>query len=389
MKLIKPFSIGIGILLLTLSVFSSVQANLPTSINGQAMPSLANMLEKSTPAVVNIATEGTQRVNRRVFNDPIFEHFFGGKVPSERKSRGTGSGVIIDAAKGYIVTNYHVIANAKKITVTLNDGRKSPANIIGADPRADLAVIKIKESKLTALPLGNSDRLRVGDFAVAIGNPYGLGQSVTSGIVSALGRSDLGIEEYEDFIQTDASINPGNSGGALVDLNGALIGINTAILGGDGGGNVGIGFAIPVNMMKNIVNQLISYGKVERGQLGVVVHDMDRKLAQALKAKDHLGAVVAEVIYGSPADLAGLQPGDIITHINGKKVKGANDVRNKVGAIRVGTRVNIQVLRKGNITTVTAVVGKNKASFNNIVPIQPRMRIPSSTSSMTAPFWDQ
>ena len=371
------------ILLLTFGLLNSAYANLPTSIDGQPLPSLANMLEKATPAVVNIATEGTRRTNKQVFNDPIFEHFFGGKIPSERRSRGTGSGVIIDTKKGHIVTNYHVVANAEKITVTLNDGRKLPATIVGTDPRADIAVIKVTESKLTALPLGNSDKLRVGDFAVAIGNPYGLGQSVTSGIVSALGRTDLGIEEYEDFIQTDASINPGNSGGALVNLNGELIGINTAILGGDGGGNVGIGFAIPVNMMKNIVHQLVNYGQVERGQLGVVVHDLDRKLAKALGAKDHHGAVIAEVIYGSPADLAGLQAGDIITHINGKKIRGANDVRNKVGTMRVGTRININALRKGIVKNVTAVVGKTQTSQNAIN--LPR-RDPRQNNS---PFWDQ
>ena len=360
---IRQLATLFGIILLAFGLFKSVQANLPASIDGKPLPSLANMLEKATPAVVNIATEGSRRSRSQRFNDPIFEHFFGGKVPSERKSRGTGSGVIINARKGHIVTNYHVVANATKITVTLNDGRKLPASIVGSDPRADIAVIKVKERGLIDLPLGNSDKLRVGDFAVAIGNPYGLGQSVTSGIVSALGRSDLGIEEYEDFIQTDASINPGNSGGALVDLNGRLIGINTAILGGDGGGNVGIGFAIPVNMMKNIVNQLVNYGQVERGQLGIIVHDLDRKLAKALGVRDHRGAVVAEVVYGSPADIAGMRAGDVITHINGKRIKTANDIRNKVGTMRVGTRVIIDLSRNGQSKNVTAVVGKTQASF--------------------------
>lgn len=374
----NPFAIGA--LLFTMALFSPVHANLPLSIEGKTLPSLANMLEKSTPAVVNIATEGRQRINQRVFNDPVLEHLFGDRVPRERKQKGTGSGVIIDAAKGHIVTNFHVIANAGKITVTLSDGRKLLASIIGGDPKADLAVIKVKGKGLVALPLGNSDKLRVGDFAVAIGNPYGLGQSVTSGIVSALGRSNLGIEDYEDFIQTDASINPGNSGGALVDLNGALIGINTAILGGDGGGNVGIGFAIPVNMMKNIVQQLINYGQVERGQLGVIVDDINRNSASVL------GAKIIRVIYGSPADLAGLQADDIITHINSVKVKGANDVRNKVGAIRVGTRVNVQILRKGKSTVVTAVIGKNKTSRRNAVPNQNRH---PSTQSGGTPFWNQ
>lgn len=387
MKSIKQIAIGLSAILLAVGLLSSVHANLPQNISGQALPSLANMLEKATPAVVNIATEGTRRVNSQVFNDPIFEHFFGGKVPSERKSRGTGSGVIINAAKGHIVTNNHVIDNAQKITVTLSDGRKLNASVIGSDPRADLAVIKVDEGNLIALPLGNSDRLRVGDFAVAIGNPYGLGQSVTSGIVSALGRTDLGIEEYEDFIQTDASINPGNSGGALVDLNGALIGINTAILGGDSGGNVGIGFAIPVNMMKNIVNQLISYGQVERGQLGVIVHNMDRKLAKALGVKDHRGAVIAEVVYGSPADLAGLKAGDVITHLNDKKVKNANSVRNKVGAMRVGTRIGIQAQRGGSSKNFTAVIGKNNPAPQR--RLQQQRSRQQNQESRNAPFWDE
>jgi len=384
MKSINPFSLGI--LLFSMALFNPAYANLPLSIEGKALPSLANMLEKATPAVVNIATEGRQRIQQRL-NDPILDHLFGSKRRNEQKPKGTGSGVIIDAKKGHIVTNYHVIANAHKIIVTLNDGRKLSASIIGGDPKADLAVIKITEKGLTALPIANSDKLRVGDFAVAIGNPYGLGQSVTSGIISALGRSDLGIEDYEDFIQTDASINPGNSGGALVDLNGALIGINTAILGGDGGGNVGIGFAIPSNMMKSIIQQLINYGRVERGQLGVIVHDMDRQLAQAFGAKDHLGAVIAKVVYGSPADLAGLKASDIITHINGIKVKGANDVRNRVGAIRVGTRVNIQILRKGASTVITAVIGKHKTSrnHNNLLPRQSS----HSSSHTSTPFWNQ
>ncbi len=384
----NPFRFVLGSLVFALALSSPVQANLPMSMNGKALPSLANMLEKSTPAVVNIATEGHRQVNQRVFSDPVFEHFFG-NVPTQKKSKGTGSGVIINANKGYIVTNYHVIAKAQTIMVTLNDGRKSVAKVLGADSKADLAVIQINEKGLIALPLGNSDKLRVGDFAVAIGNPYGLGQSVTSGIVSALGRSDLGIEDYEDFIQTDASINPGNSGGALVNLNGALIGINTAILGGDGGGNVGIGFAIPVNMMSNIVNQLIRYGRIERGQLGVVVHSMDPKLAKALGAKDHRGAVVAEVIYGSPADLSGVKAGDIITHINNIKVKGANDVRNKVGAIRVGTRVNIQILRQGNSSTITAVIGKEQISQRRVTPAQNRPYRNSSNHSVPTPSWDQ
>ncbi len=369
MKKFNSIRFIFSFVLFTVSIFQTTHASLPTSVNGQPLPSLAPMLEKATPAVVNIATEGTRRPRRQIYTDPLFEHFFGGRIPSERRSRGTGSGVIIDAKNGHIVTNYHVVSGANSIVVTLNDGRKSTATIIGTDPRADIAVIKIKEKNLVDLPLGNSDQLRVGDFVVAIGNPYGLGQSVTSGIISALGRTDLGIEEYEDFIQTDASINPGNSGGALVDLKGHLIGINTAILGGDGGGNVGIGFAIPVNMMKNIVKQLVAYGQVERGQLGVVVQDLDHRLAKALGTRDHRGAVIVEVVYGSPADLAGLRSGDVITHINGKKIKSANDVRNKVGTMRIGSRINIDIFRNGKSKKLTAVIGKTQNHSQIKIPI--------------------
>lgn len=374
MNRLKYISFIFGTLLFAIGVFQSVHANLPASVNGQPLPSLAPMLEKATPAVVNIATVGIRRSHHPIYTDPLFEHFFGNRIPSQHRTRASGSGVIIDAAKGHIVTNYHVVAGANSIVVTLNDGRKASATVIGTDPRADIAVIKIKEKGLVALPLGNSDQLRVGDFVVAIGNPYGLGQSVTSGIISALGRTDLGIEDYEDFIQTDASINPGNSGGALVDLNGRLIGINTAILGGDGGGNVGIGFAIPVNMVKNIVKQLVTYGQVERGQLGVVVQDLDHRLAKALGTKDSHGAVIVEVVYGSPADLAGLRSGDVITHINGKKVKNANDVRNKVGTMRIGTRINLDIFRNGRSKNLTAVIGKTDT--------HPRPRLDS-------PIWDQ
>lgn len=382
MQSMNPFNLAI--LLFSMVLFNPAHANLPPSIDGKTLPSLANMLEKATPAVVNIATQGRQRTNQRILNDPILGHLFRGAIPKPKQSQGTGSGVIIDANKGHIVTNYHVIANAKKIVVTLHDGRKSSASIIGGDPKADLAIIKITEKDLTALSIADSDKLRVGDFAVAIGNPYGLGQSVTSGIISALGRFNLGIEDYEDFIQTDASINPGNSGGALVDLNGSLIGINTAILGGDGGGNVGIGFAIPSNMMKDIVKQLINYGHVERGQLGVIVIEMDRQVAKPSGAKDYLGATVDNIVYGSPADLAGLRRDDIITHINGIKVKGVNDVRNRVGSIRVGTRVNIRILRKGISTVITAVIGKSRTSLNQ------KDSFPNQKSSHTStPFWNQ
>lgn len=341
----------VGLMLMLLSV--SAVAGLPASVNGRPLPSLADMLERATPAVVNISTEAERRVAR----EPLLE-LFGQGGSTKRRTTGSGSGVIFDARNGYIITNHHVVAGADQVTVTLNDGRQFVANIVGRDPRADVAVIRIKANNLRQIPFGNSDSLRVGDFVVAIGNPYGLGQSVTSGIISALGRSNLGIEDYEDFIQTDASINPGNSGGALVDLNGRLVGINTAILGNGGGGNVGIGFAIPVNMARNIVDQLIRHGNVERGQLGVRVHDVDNDMAKKLGMPFPRGAAVAEIIYGSPADLAGLKAGDVITKVNGKIVRDASDVRNKIGSFRLGTRVAIEINRNGNLRSYTAVVGK-------------------------------
>jgi len=257
-----------------------VHASLPESVDGQALPSLAPMLEKTTSSVVNISTSGRVVVRDPFFDDPFFRRFF--DVPQrqrERKTSGLGSGVIIDAKNGYVVTNSHVIDKAEEISVTLSDGQQYEAQVIGKDPGADIAVIKIQAENLVQIQLGDSDGLRQGDFVVAIGNPFGLGQTVTSGIVSALGRSGLGIESYEDFIQTDASINPGNSGGALVNLRGELIGINTAIYGRSG--NIGIGFAIPVNMAMQITEQLITYGEVKRGRLGFSAQDLTPDLAEA------------------------------------------------------------------------------------------------------------
>ena len=264
------------------------QAGLPAIVDGAPLPSLAPMVETVLPAVVNISTRG--RVSMRenpLMQDPFFRRFFGAPEtqPSERQTSSLGSGVIIDAAAGHVVTNQHVIGNADEITVRLHDGRSVQAEVIGSDPNADIAVIKIPAQGLTAIDLGNSDRLRVGDFVVAIGNPFGLAQTVTLGIVSALGRSGLGIEDYEDFIQTDASINPGNSGGALVNLRGELIGVNTAIVG-PSGGNVGIGFAIPINMVLALTRQIVEFGEVRRGRLGVVIQDLTRDLAEAFGMGD-------------------------------------------------------------------------------------------------------
>ena len=253
----------------------------------------------------------------------------------------------MDADKGYILTNNHVIEQADKISVTLHDGRHFNAKLLGTDKASDIAVIQIPAKHLSALPLADSDTLQVGDFAVAIGNPFGLGQTVTSGIISALGRTGLGIEGYEDFIQTDASINPGNSGGALVNLRGELIGINTAILA-PGGGNVGIGFAIPVNMAGSIMQQLIEHGEVERGQLGITAQDLTPELAAAFGVGRQNGTVISRIEPGSPADRSKLQVGDVILEIDDKPVRNSSDVRNRVGLLRVGSRVAMTLWRDGH-----------------------------------------
>src|ERR671915_103037 len=272
----RPVIRALAAIVIVFALYSGgAAAALPWPAGGQGSPSLAPMLERVTPAVVNIATEGRMRIEQNpLFNDPFFRFFFGfPDQPLERKTQSLGSGVIVDAERGLVITNNHVIANADQIAVNLHDGRKLEAKLMGADPETDIAVIKVSPTeRLIALSMADSNQLKVGDFVVAIGNPFGLGQTVTSGIVSALGRSGLGIEGYENFIQTDAAINPGNSGGALVDLNGECVGINTAILA-PGGGNIGIGFAVPVNMARRVMDQLIRHGEVKRGRIGVAIQD--------------------------------------------------------------------------------------------------------------------
>ena len=283
----------------------------------QEVPSLAPMLEEAMPAVVSISVEGTQTATRQV--PEMFRYFFGGpqEQVQERPFKGLGSGVIIDSEKGYVVTNNHVVENADEITVKLSDGREFKAKKLGADEQSDIALLKIEAEKLTALPLSDSDEMRVGDYVVAIGNPFGLSQTVTSGIISAMGRSGLNIGGYEDYIQTDAAINRGNSGGALVNLRGELVGINTAIFGPNGG-NVGIGFAIPSNMMKNLVDQIAEFGEVRRGLLGITGNDVDAGLAKAMGVSANRGAFVREVTPESAAEKGGLKAGDIITEVNGR-----------------------------------------------------------------------
>jgi Do/DeqQ family serine protease len=316
---------------------------------GGAVVSLAPMLSRITPGVVNIAVRGRVKEQNPLLQDPFFRRFFNlpqNQQPEERETQATGSGVIVDAAQGYVLTNGHVVENATRIDVTTKDARRFTAKLIGTDSDTDVAVLQITAGNLTAVPMGDSDRLQVGDFVLAIGNPFGLGQTVTSGIVSALGRSGLGIEGYEDFIQTDASINPGNSGGPLVNLNGECVGINTAILA-PGGGNIGIGFAVPVNMVRRVMEQLVRYGEVKRGRIGVAIQDLTPDLAQTMNTSHTTGAVIARVDAGSPAERAGLHSGDLVIAVNGVPVRGGTQLRNMIGLAHIGEDVELTIDRRG------------------------------------------
>lgn len=336
-------------------------AALPASVNGQPMPTLAPMLENVSDAVINISTEAHITLRRRAnpfIDDPFFRRFFEQRQspPQTRKRQGLGSGVVFSATEGLILTNAHVIQGADKITVNLKDGREAEAIVIGSDKDSDIAVIQIALDDLKEIPLGNSDVLRVGDFVVAIGNPFGLRQTVTSGIVSALGRSGLGIENYEDFIQTDASINPGNSGGALVNLRGELVGINTAIVAPNGG-NVGIGFSIPINMALQIKNQLVEFGEVQRGRLGVRIQDLTAELSEAFNIQQARGAIITKVEKNSMADLAGVQAGDVVISANNRAIKKGADLRNVIGLLRVGDKLDLQVVRGGVSQLISTTIG--------------------------------
>ena len=370
--MIKKIYIIIFMLISTTS-FSN-QSNLFSA----GVPSLAPMLEDVTPAVVNIYTISETEERTQQIDDPFLRKFF--NIPGQQKSRkrnraGLGSGVIINSKKGYIITNNHVIAKAKDIKVKLQDGREFKATLVGSDPASDVAVIKISPDKLHAIKFSDSDKLRVGDFVVAIGNPFGIGQTVTSGIVSALGRSGLGIEAYENFIQTDASINPGNSGGALVNLKGELIGINTAIIGSRGGsGSVGIGLAIPVNMALDITKQLIEYGKVRRGYLGVSAQDLTNDLSKAFGIKANRGAIITQVLKDSPADLAGVSIGDVVIKINNENVQNASAMRNKIGLLQLNSIITMEINRKGKIITTKVKITEPKISKNDGIKINSRLQ---------------
>jgi len=328
--------------------------------NVAPIPSLAPMIKLVSPAVVSIGIQGAVREQGRnpLFDDPFFRRFFNVPPDSgarERPFQSAGSGVIVDGKQGYIITNAHVVENAREITVTLSDQRQFPAKVVGSDPRTDIAVIQIKAGSLAQIVLGDSDRLEPGDYVAAIGNPFGLQQSVSYGIVSALGRSGMNPDGFESLIQTDASINPGNSGGALVNLRGELVGINNMILSGSGG-NIGIGFAIPVNMARSVMDQLIKYGSVKRGQLGVTIAPVTPDIAEALGISTAGGALVTQVVKDSAAARAGIRAGDVVTAINGRSVKSAAEFRNAIGLLRVGDKVELALLRDGESRKLIAEV---------------------------------
>ncbi len=309
---------------------------------------MAPLLERTTPAVVNVSVESRQAADTNpLFADPFFRRFFDAPPQTrERRTVSAGSGVIVDARRGLILTNHHVVADADRITVNLKDGRDFAAELVGSDPATDVALLRIAGQNLTELAFGDSSRLEVGDLVIAIGNPFGLGQTVTSGIVSALGRSGIVRGNYEDFIQTDAAINPGNSGGALINSKGELIGINSAILS-QGGGNVGIGFAVPANMARSVMDQLLRFGAVRRGQIGVALQDVPPKQAAAQGLGVQGGALIARVEPGSPAARAGLRQGDIVVAVEGSPVRSSTELRNRIALVETGSSVTLDILREG------------------------------------------
>ena len=338
---------------------------LPAMVNDQQLPSLAPLVSTASPAVVSIATSGTVDAPRNpLADDPFFQRFFGAPQQQQRQRqvRSAGSGVIIDAKNGYILTNHHVIEHADEIEILFSDKHSLKATVVGSDPGTDIAVLQIDDTDdLVQMPLGNSEQVRVGDFVVAIGNPFGLSHTVTSGIVSALGRTGLSRDGYEDFIQTDASINPGNSGGALINLGGELIGINSAIFSGSGG-NIGIGFAIPVNIAKSIMAQLIEHGEVQRGLLGVSISDFNAETAAALGIEDDVeGALVQEVVSGSAAEVAGIEVSDIIIAVDDEPVTSASELRTTIGLRRSGDTVRIKLIRDGKKRTISATLTQLEA----------------------------
>jgi serine protease Do/serine protease DegQ len=329
---------------LALCAATAVLAALPPIVDGQPLPTLAPMLAQVTPAVVNISVLTRSADANPLAQDPFFRRWFNLPEQQQRRERAAGSGVIVDAARGLVVTNHHVIKDAEEVVVVLKDRRLFKAQLIGSDPGTDVALLRIPAEGLSAIRMADSDAVSVGDFVVAIGNPFGIGQTVTSGIVSAVGRGGLTMEGYEEFIQTDASINPGNSGGALVNLRGELVGINSAIIAPTGG-NVGIGFAIPANMVRAVADQVLRFGEVRRGRLGVTTQDLTPELAKKLGVAATEGAVVAAVDKGSAAEQAGLQPQDVVIAVNGRPIRASSELRNRIGLVPVGEEVEMTVLR--------------------------------------------
>jgi len=358
-----PLCVAASVLTIALTVSNPRPAVADVTTTGQGMPSLAPMLKTVTPAVVNIAVTSKVEIQNPLMQDPLFRRFFGipddqQQQPEEREAQAVGSGVIVDASKGYILTNNHVVEQADSIKVLLTDDREFDAKLIGRDPQTDVAVLQIDAKNLSALKMADSDQLQVGDYVVAIGSPFGLRHTVTSGIVSGLSRQ-TGISDggYEDFIQTDASINPGNSGGALVNLNGELVGIPSNILSRSGG-NIGIGFAIPINLARSVMGQLVAHGEVQRGRIGVTGQDLTPELAKSFGLDSSHGAIITQVLPDSPADKAGLKVEDIILKVNGKEVTNFQQVRNTVGLMTVGDKVALDVLRNGKPKSITVVIGK-------------------------------
>ncbi|HFN3689337.1 TPA: serine endoprotease DegQ [Enterobacter hormaechei] len=371
-QLLSALALSVG---LSLSASFPASAALPSQVPGQeAIPSLAPMLEKVLPAVVSVQVEGTARQSQRIPEE--LKKYFGEEAPDQQAQpfEGLGSGVIIDAAKGYILTNNHVISQADKISVQLNDGREFDAKLIGGDDQSDIALLQVQNpSNLTQIAITDSDKLRVGDFAVAVGNPFGLGQTATSGIVSALGRSGLNLEGLENFIQTDASINRGNSGGALLNLNGELIGINTAILA-PGGGSIGIGFAIPSNMAKTLSQQLIQFGEVKRGLLGIKGMEMSADIAKAFKLNVQRGAFVSEVLPNSGSAKAGVKSGDVIVSLNDKPLSSFAELRSRIATTEPGAKVKLGLIREGKPLTVEVTLDKSTSSSASAEQISPALQ---------------
>ncbi|MEB6380707.1 serine endoprotease DegQ [Leclercia adecarboxylata] len=370
-QLLSALALSIG---LSLSASYPAAAAIPSQVPGQAaLPSLAPMLEKVLPAVVSVQVEGTAVQSQRIPEE--LKKYFGDEAPDQAQPfEGLGSGVVIDAAKGYVLTNNHVISHADKISVQMNDGREFDAKLIGGDDQSDIALLQLQNpTGLTQIAIADSDKLRVGDFAVAVGNPFGLGQTATSGIVSALGRSGLNLEGLENFIQTDASINRGNSGGALLNLNGELIGINTAILA-PGGGSVGIGFAIPSNMARTLAQQLIDFGEVKRGLLGIKGTEMSADIAKAFNLNVQRGAFVSEVLPNSGSAKAGVKSGDVIVSLNDKPLSSFAELRSRIATTEPGATVKLGILRDGKPLDLQVTLDKSTSSSASAEMIAPALQ---------------